>query len=97
MLVTSILIAGSSLTYAAAEKPAHVYVCPDCGCNADDRTFDKPGKCPDCRMELVEKTEAKKETRPTVAILLFDNAEAGRLALPLVSLAVFASALSALM
>jgi len=75
MLVASLLIAGSPLTYAAADKPAHVYVCPDCGCNADDRTFDKPGKCPDCRMDLVEKTAETKSARPTVAILLFDNAE----------------------
>jgi putative intracellular protease/amidase len=75
MLVAGLLIGGSSLIHAAADKPAHVYVCPACGCNADDRTFDKPGKCPDCHMDLVEKSEAKKDIRPTVAVLLFDNAE----------------------
>jgi len=74
-LFASLLIAATSLTYAALEKPARVYACPDCGCAADDRTFDKPGKCPECSMELVEKTVTNKTMRPTVAILLFDNAE----------------------
>ena len=74
-LLASMLIAGMSPIHAAPEKPAHVYVCPDCGCNADDRVFDKAGKCPDCHMDLVEKTGASKTSRPTVAILLFDDAE----------------------
>lgn len=59
---------------AAPKQPAEVYSCPDCGCAADNRTFDKPGKCPDCGMPLIEKID-NKEQRPSVAILLFDNAE----------------------
>jgi DNA-directed RNA polymerase subunit RPC12/RpoP len=61
-------------TQAASNKPKKVYVCPDCGCAADNRTFDKPGKCPECGMALIEKID-NKEQRPSVAILLFDNAE----------------------
>jgi putative intracellular protease/amidase len=74
MLFASAIIAGALPTYAASNKPAQVYVCPDCGCAADNRTFDKPGKCPECGMSLVEKI-GNKEQRPSVAILLFDNAE----------------------
>ena len=61
-------------TQAASNKPKKVYVCPDCGCAADNRTFDKPGNCPECGMALIEKID-NKEQRPSVAILLFDNAE----------------------
>ena len=61
-------------TQAASNKPKKVYVCPDCGCAADNRTFDKPGNCPECGMALIEKND-NKEQRPSVAILLFDNAE----------------------
>jgi putative intracellular protease/amidase len=61
-------------TQAASDKHKKVYVCPDCGCAADTRTFDKPGNCPECGMGLIEKID-NKEQRPSVAILLFDNAE----------------------
>jgi len=61
-------------TQAASNKPENVYVCPDCGCAADNRTFVKPGNCPECGMALIEKID-NKEQRPSVAILLFDNAE----------------------
>src|SRR6267378_1256065 len=61
-------------TQAAPNKAKKVYVCPDCGCAADNRTFDKPGNCPECGMALIEKID-NKEQRPSVAILLFDNAE----------------------
>src|SRR5438445_7858731 len=61
-------------TQAASNKPKKVYVCPDCGCPADNRTFDKPDNCPECGMALIEKID-NKEQQPSVAILLFDNAE----------------------
>ena len=61
-------------TQAASNNPKKVYVCPDCGCAADNRTFDKPGNCPECGMALIEKID-NKEQRPSVAILLFDNAQ----------------------
>src|SRR5207253_4209054 len=61
-------------TQAVSDKPKKVYVCPDCGCAADNRTFDKPGNCPECGMALIEKID-NKEQRPSVAILLFDNAQ----------------------
>jgi putative intracellular protease/amidase len=74
MLFASAMIAGALPTYAASNKPAQVYVCPDCGCAADNRTFNKSGKCPECGMPLVEKI-GNREQRPSVAILLFDNAQ----------------------
>ena len=63
----------------AASGPNKVYVCPDCGCAADNRTFDKPGNCPECGMALIEKVANQEQPtraqRPSVAVLLFDGAE----------------------
>ena len=59
---------------AESASPNKVYVCPDCGCAADSRTFDKPGNCPQCGMGLIEKV-ANIDRRPSVAVLLFDGAE----------------------
>lgn len=33
------------------------YVCPPCGCAADGKIFDRPGKCPACGMTLVAEAE----------------------------------------
>jgi len=64
---------------AASTPDNKVYICPDCGCGADSRTFDKAGNCPECGMSLVEKVanqEQPNHTRPpSVAVLLFDGAE----------------------
>ena len=59
----------------APPHSAKIYVCPDCGCTDDNRTFDKPGKCPACGMTLVELSEREKAKPVSVAILLFDGAE----------------------
>jgi putative intracellular protease/amidase/predicted RNA-binding Zn-ribbon protein involved in translation (DUF1610 family) len=56
-------------------KTAKTYVCPDCGCPSDNRTFDKPGACPNCGMPLIEKGANNGQHRTTVAVLLFDGAE----------------------
>ena len=55
-----------------AKRPisAATYVCPPCGLECDNRTFDKPGACPVCGMKLVEKESIK-----TVAILMFDHVQ----------------------
>lgn len=74
MLFASAVIAGALPSHAAPNQPAKVYVCPACGCAADNRTFDKPGKCPECGMALIEKV-GNAEPGASVAILLFDNAE----------------------
>lgn len=64
-------VALAPLTSTAASKR---YVCPDCGCASDGKTFAKPGRCPDCNMNLVEKgSDTKQPTR--VPVLLFDGAE----------------------
>jgi len=66
------ILAGLSLIPPQAAARTKLYVCPACGCAADNRTFDKPGKCPECGMNLIEKSDQK---NPTVAVLLFDGAE----------------------
>ncbi|HET7228132.1 MAG TPA: heavy metal-binding domain-containing protein, partial [Chthoniobacterales bacterium] len=72
--ILSAAFCASPVTISLAKTPT-VYVCPDCGCSADNRTFDKPGACPECGMPLIEKGANKKQHKPTVAILLFDGAE----------------------
>jgi putative intracellular protease/amidase/DNA-directed RNA polymerase subunit RPC12/RpoP len=74
LAILSAALCASSATIGLAEIPK-VYVCPDCGCPADNRTFDKPGACPECGMPLIEKSANKKQDKLTVAILLFDGAE----------------------
>jgi putative intracellular protease/amidase len=64
----------SPITISLA-RAAKIYVCPDCGCPSDNRTFDKPGACPDCGMPLIEKGANNSQHRTTVAVLLFDGAE----------------------
>jgi len=63
-----------------AKNGKKLYVCPPCGLDCDQQTFDKPGVCPHCGMTLIErtkaeKTQAKEEKPVTVAILLFDGVE----------------------
>jgi putative intracellular protease/amidase/DNA-directed RNA polymerase subunit RPC12/RpoP len=69
---------GSGQRGAGASQGKKVYVCPPCGLDCDERTFDKPGVCPQCGMTLIEKTEGMKQAaeKPvTVAILLFNGVE----------------------
>jgi putative intracellular protease/amidase len=63
------------LSLLGASPSSKIYVCPDCGCTDDNRTFDKPGKCPACGMTLIELSEREKTKPVSVAILLFDGAE----------------------
>jgi len=56
-----------------AQDAKPVYVCPPCGCSADEKTFDKPGECPECHMGLVRKLP-KREPR-NVALLVFEGFE----------------------
>ena len=80
MKILIIAVIGAALcalpvTTSLAKTPT-IYVCPDCGCAADNRTFDKPGNCPECGMPLIEKSANKEQQhKTTVAILLFDGAE----------------------
>jgi putative intracellular protease/amidase len=67
--------AANPILAAESASPNKVYVCPDCGCAADSRTFDKPGNCPECNMPLIEKAANSIDRRPSVAVLLFDGAE----------------------
>lgn len=62
--------------FAAQEAKKAEYVCPPCGCNDDNETFDKPGTCPSCQMGLVEKSgTASVPSQKNVAILIFDGVE----------------------
>ncbi|HEV3299451.1 MAG TPA: DJ-1/PfpI family protein [Planctomycetaceae bacterium] len=60
-----------------ASSSKKVYVCPPCGLDCDNKTFEKPGVCPDCGMTLVERSVAKpvESQRVTVAIMLFNGVE----------------------
>lgn len=73
------IITAVSMTISLAAEQAKTYVCPPCGCAADSKTFDKPGKCPDCGMALIEKIGSQQPGQPhqtvTVAVLLFNGAE----------------------
>jgi putative intracellular protease/amidase len=75
MLLIYAITAMAILAPAASDAPKK-YICPSCGCAADNRIFDKPGTCPECGMALVEQAAEKKtEQKTTVAVLLFDGAE----------------------
>jgi hypothetical protein len=39
----------------APPPPGTKFVCPPCGCSADDKEFDAPGACPACGMPLIPK------------------------------------------
>jgi putative intracellular protease/amidase len=56
----------------ASKADKKVYVCPPCGGDCDNLTFDHPGVCPECGMTLVEKTSGQPVT---VAILLFNGVQ----------------------
>jgi CubicO group peptidase (beta-lactamase class C family) len=45
------LFAHQENTFAQVKK-ATFYQCKPCGCDLDDKHFDKPGNCPSCRMKL---------------------------------------------
>ena len=40
--------AGAGVAFAQVPAPGQKYVCPPCGCSADDKEFDAPGVCPAC-------------------------------------------------
>jgi len=65
MLGVALLAVPSLLTAEAAS--AKKWVCPPCGCAADGKEFDAPGRCPDCAMELIEKPEDKPSPPATAA------------------------------
>ena len=47
--------AGAGAAFAQTPTPGQKYVCPPCGCSADDKEFDAPGVCPACGIDLVPK------------------------------------------
>jgi putative intracellular protease/amidase len=76
IVCASVMIATTTAVVPAASEAApKLYICPACGCAADDRTFDKPGVCPSCGMQLIEKSGNSKPQQTSVAVLLFDGAE----------------------
>jgi hypothetical protein len=50
-LCTFFLFAHQENTFAQVKK-AQLYQCKPCGCDSDDKHFDKPGNCPSCQMKL---------------------------------------------
>lgn len=82
-----VLIASFSLVFipvsALASQDAAKYVCPPCGCGADNIEFDKTGNCTACGMALVKKgtpaampaSQGPPPERKRAAILLFDGVQ----------------------
>jgi copper(I)-binding protein/putative intracellular protease/amidase len=66
---------------AEAAMTVEQYVCPPCGCGADDKVYDKPGFCPVCGMALTIKGSVTAASSPSgesgkkVAILIFDGVQ----------------------
>jgi copper(I)-binding protein/putative intracellular protease/amidase len=68
---------------AEAAITAEEYVCPPCGCGADEKAYDKPGFCPVCGMALIIKgsvaaasaSAASREVAKKVAILIFGGVQ----------------------
>jgi uncharacterized protein (TIGR01244 family) len=61
LLVTASAFAYSQTTAAPQNTDKKSYVCPPCGCAADEEVYAQPGNCPSCNMPLVEKTAAMDE------------------------------------
>jgi copper(I)-binding protein/putative intracellular protease/amidase len=87
VLLLSWLVSGglvlSPPATAEAAITAEEYVCPPCGCGADEKAYDKPGFCPVCGMALIIKgsvaaasaSAASSEVAKKVAILIFDGVQ----------------------
>lgn len=77
--VAAIRLAGADLSLAE-QAVGKEYVCPPCGCDNHDQTYDQPGTCPSCGMALVEKGSVANQPpsatpRKNVAILIFDGVQ----------------------
>ncbi len=67
------LFVAASAARASAEEPtktAERYVCPPCGSDCHDETFDAPGSCSVCGMTLVRESTVR-----NVAIVVWNGAE----------------------
>lgn len=63
MLAITVSLVGAAALFAVltaaglnAQSTTSGFVCPPCGCRADDDSFQSAGSCPACGMALVEKT-----------------------------------------
>ncbi len=71
----------SATAFFEQEEAKKAYVCPPCGCGADERVYDKAGFCTACAMELAEKggAAARSHThtaaRRRAAILIFEGVQ----------------------
>ena len=61
-VITAGVMGLAGVELAADPAKPKVYVCPPCGCGADDKDFPAPGACPSCGMPLIEKTPAPKRS-----------------------------------
>ena len=53
--------AGAALAQTPTAKPGQKWICPPCGCSADDKEFDAPGQCPACGYALIPKPDKPKD------------------------------------
>lgn len=58
---------------ASAQDSTKKYVCPPCGCGADDDVHAEKGNCPVCNMALVEKTSELTELKSIPSFLRLND------------------------
>lgn len=58
-LASSVFLAACRQSDRAGNEATGAFLCPPCGCAADDRRFDAPGTCPACDMTLVPDHERR--------------------------------------
>ena len=91
LLVAALGMSVPGFTRPISKVITDEYVCPPCGCGADDKVYDKPGVCPVCSMTLMVKgseavaqlkrehdanmAAAAQRALKKVAILIFDNVQ----------------------
>ncbi|HEV7690634.1 MAG TPA: heavy metal-binding domain-containing protein [Hyphomonadaceae bacterium] len=68
MAMLGVVLLGVPGILTAEAAPAKKWVCPPCGCAADGKEFDAPGRCPDCGMDLIEKPEDKPSPPATAPV-----------------------------
>ena len=70
IIILGLSLAGFSLSAQSSVAETETYVCPPCGGDCDQLTFDKPGVCPHCSMPLIKQSRLK-----NVAIFVYEGME----------------------
>lgn len=68
--VPALLLVAVAFGAPAAVERAVSYVCPECACADDGKTYDRPGRCEACGMNRIRTDEGR-----NVAILVFEGVQ----------------------